>query len=602
LICDPGKIGRKKKNRGTPPVIISWSFKLRLLSKYGLSWLIALLLTAFASAVTMDIIPSAAIERIDQFFYDLRMRAHEAKPDPRIVIVDIDEKSVGEIGRWPWSRNVVADLVTSLTDHYKVKAVGFDIIFAEPDTSSGFATIEKLARTELKNVPQLDQRLQALKPTLDYDGRLAAALKDKPVVLGYLFSSEPQSVSKGTLPAPAFSDDDLAGHRLDVLNWNSYTANLASLQSVAASGGFFNPVLDPDGVVRSVPLIAKIGDKYYESLALATARMALGAETARPIFPQADAVMSEEEVRQYGVLESLALDDPQITRLIPVERHLTTLVKYGSPGGVNHSHFRYLSAVDVIKHRLAPEDLAGKIVLLGTTVPGLYDLRATPVSPNYPGVEIHANVIESILDSSFLQRPDFSQAYDLIQIAIVGLLLGLLLPTLGPLYAFSLATGTSIAVFGLNLWLYHSANMVLPMATALLLVLGLFVLNLAWSYLFEFRTRRAMVGLFGEYVAPELVAEMAANPKSYSMESESRELTVMFSDVRGFTSISESLPPNELREYINVYLTAMSEDIRGNRGTLDKYIGDGILGRTGCVARPFIIGSRYGTENATHSD
>lgn len=550
---------------------------MRLLSKYGLPWALALLLTAAAATTVLGIFPTNAVTHIDQVFYDLRMRSQPAQPDPRIVIVDIDEKSLDQIGRWPWSRNVVADLVTSLSERYKVKTIGFDIIFAEPDTSSGYATLTQLAERELKSMPQLKERLQSLKPELDYDGKLAAAIKDKPVVLGYLFSNELQSVSKGVLPEPAFTTADLEGRRVDILQWSSYTANIPSLQKVAATAGFFNPVLDDDGVVRAVPLVAQVGDNYYESLAVATARTALGANSVRPVFLQSDALMSEDALRQYGAIEALALDGPLSTIDIPVERRLTTLVKYGSRGGVNASHFRYLSAVDVIKGKVAPDILADKIVLIGTTVPGLYDLRATPVSPNYPGVEIHANVIASILDGNFLHRPDFSSGYDLLQVIAVGLLLGLFLPTLGPMLSLLLATGTAVVVIGINLWLYNSANLVLPMATAVLLTGALFICNLGWSYLFEFRNRRAMVGLFGEYLAPELVAEMAANPKKYSMEGESRNLTVMFSDVRGFTTISESLKPNELREYINAYLTAVSEDIRGNRGTLDKYIGDAVM-------------------------
>lgn len=550
---------------------------MRLLKKYGLTWLVSLLLTTLTCGVVMEVLPTTVVERIDHFLYDLRMRAQPTEHDPRIVIVDIDEKSLDQIGRWPWSRNVVADLTSSLADHYKAKSIGFDIIFAEPDTSSGFETLRKLSQHELKDTPGLDQRLRQLRNELDYDGRLAAAIKDKPVVMGFLFSNEPRSVSKGVLPPPAFSEEELEGRRLDTLNWTSYTANLARLQSAASSGGFFNPVLDQDGVVRSVPLLAKIDGNYYESLAIATTRAALGANTVRPVFLQADAMMSEEALRQYGAIASLAMDGPLETIDIPVERRLTTLVRYGSKGGVEDSHFTYLSAVDIIKRRLPLSALEGKIVLVGTTVPGLYDLRATPVSPNYPGVEIHANVIASILDANFLHRPDFSVGYDLLQVILVGLLLGICLPLLGPLVGMGLSFVTAVIIVVLNFVLYSYGNLVLPMASALLLVAVLFVSNLGWSYLFEVRSRRAMVGLFGEYVAPELVAEMAANPKAYSMEGESRDLTVLFSDVRGFTTISESLQPNELREYINDYLTAMSEDIRNNRGTLDKYIGDAVM-------------------------
>jgi len=525
----------------------------------------------------MGMLPGSWIDRIDLFFYDMRMRIAKVETDPRIVIVDIDEKSIAELGRWPWSRDIVADLVSKMADHYQAQTIAFDVLFAEPDNSSGYATLEQLAKDELKGVPQFSQQLQALKPKLDFDARLAAAMNGQPVVLGYNLSNETDAIAKGALPKPVFTTADLGGRRLDVTHWKAYGANLPQLQQAAPAAGFFNPSLDSDGLVRSVPLIAQVGDNFYESLALASARMALGAKRMKPIFLQQDAVMSAQQLRDYGALESIALDTKPRPMFIPVERHLTTLVTYRGSGGIHGGAFRYVSAVDIIKQRLPVDDLAGRVLLVGTTVPGLYDLRATPVSPNYPGVEIHANIIASILDGDFKQRPEFSLGFNLVQIVIIGLLLGLLLPLLGPLWAIVLSSALGAGVVALNYWLYDSAGMVLPMALALLLILALFMCNLGWGYLFEYRNRRAIVNLFGEYVAPELVAEMAANPANYSMEGDSRELTVMFSDVRGFTTISEGLQPNALREYINAYLTAMSEDIRSNRGTLDKYIGDAVM-------------------------
>jgi adenylate cyclase len=557
----------------------------RTFAKHGARWLLALVLTVLAAVQAIGIVPGAIVDRIDLFLYDMRMRLPQVKLDPRIVIVDIDEKSLAEIGRWPWSRDVIATLVDQLNTRYKARTVAFDVLFAEPDTSSGYPTMARLAETELKGDPQFGEKLRALKASLDFDARMAAAMKDRPIVLGYNLSNEAQAIAKGQLPPPAFTVDDLGGRPLEATEWSAYGANLPQLQASARSAGFFNPVLDADGVIRSVPLLARYGNGYYESLALASARVALGATKVKPVFLQQDAVMSQEQLREYGALDSLRLNTLPRSTAIPVERQLTALITYRGRGGADGGAFRYVPAVDVIKGRVPPEWLNNAIVLVGTTVPGLYDLRSTPVSPNYPGVEIHANVIASILDNDFKQRPEFALGFNLLQILVLGVLLGIILPLLAPLYAMVLTVAAIAATAGFNLWLYNAANMVLPLAAALILIVALFIFNLAWGYLFEHRQRRAMVNLFGEYVAPELVAEMAANPASYSMEGESRELTVMFSDVRGFTTISESLEPNELREYINAYLTAMSEDIRGNRGTLDKYIGDAVMAFWGAPMR-----------------
>ncbi|WP_288407891.1 adenylate/guanylate cyclase domain-containing protein [uncultured Herbaspirillum sp.] len=545
--------------------------------KYWARWLLALVLAGMAEAVVMNVLPNRLMERLDLFFYDLRMRVTQPDLDPRIVIIDIDEKSIAELGRWPWSRDVVAQLVKQMTQTYQAQSVGFDVVFAEPDNTSGYGRLEDLARGPLKDVPQLAQQLRLLKPQMDYDARLAAALQGQPVVMGYAFSSEPGAVTKGQLPPPAFSLADLGGRDLDVIGWRAYGANLPQLQAAARAGGFFNQVPGDDGLVRAVPLIARYGNQFYESLALATARVAVDGKRIKPVFlTTADGLM-ESQKYDYGALAGIAVEARPQALFIPVERGLTTLVTYRGAGGPNGGAFRYVPAVDVIRGTYPHEKLDGRIMLVGTTVPGLNDLRATPVNSIYPGVEIHANLIASILDDDFKSRPDFAQGYDALQVALVGLLLGLLLPMLGPLASMLLALGSAAALGGLNLWLYNGAGMVLPLATSILLVLLLFISNLAWGYLFEYRNRKAIVNLFGEYVAPELVAEMAANPASYNMEGEIRELSVMFSDVRGFTTISESLQPNELREYINVYLTAMSEDIRGNRGTLDKYIGDAVM-------------------------
>ncbi|TCS39132.1 adenylate cyclase [Paucimonas lemoignei] len=549
----------------------------QFLSRFGWRWLIGLSLTIVASLQVLGYLPETAtdlIDQADQTIYDTRMRLGPPEFDSRIAIVSIDERSLAEVGRWPWSREVVARMVDRLFDKYKIKALGFDVTFSEPDNTSGYATLTSLAQNELRDVPQLDERLRSLKSALDYDARLARALRGRPVVLGYYLSP---NLKKGMLPPPVFTKADLNDYEVDALLAAGYEGNLPELQKAAISGGYFNADFDADGLLRSTPLIMRVGDGYYESLALATARVALGATRVEPVMFQATSINSEEFVRGYGMLEAVKLNTEPHGTLIPVEQFLKARIQYRSPGGAQGGAYRYFSAADILKGKVKPEELEGRIVLVGTTAPGLNDMRATPVKADYPGVEVHANLISSILDNNFKQRPDFVIGFNFIQVLLIGLLLTLALSALSPLWSILVSAMTALAAIGFNSWMYQANNYVLPVATTLLLILGLFIFNVAWGYLFEYRKGRAIVNLFGEYVAPELVAEMAKDPQSYSMEGELRELTILFSDVRGFTTISEGLEPNALREYVNLYLTAMSEDIRGNRGTLDKYIGDAVM-------------------------
>lgn len=539
----------------------------KLLTKFGPRWGIGLFLILLAGVHAANFLPSNTLDRLDIFFYDLRVRVQQPKLEPRVVIVDIDEKSLNEVGRWPWSRNVFADIIDNLTDYYQVRAVGFDIQFSEPDLSSGYTTLEALGKSEFKDVPGFDSKLAELKPQLDYDQRFAKALKDKPVVLGYYLSPEQK---KGVLPTPAFSTTDLNGRRVDAISFKGYDANIAELQNVARAGGFFNADLDPDGILRSTPLLGRIGDSYYESLGLATARIALKAGTVSPVF-------FSNSSRDYGVIDSLLLDSQPTPHRVPVEDLLKVQIDYRGTGGPTGGGFHYVSATDVLHKRVEMQDLANRIVLIGTTAPGINDLRATPMNPEYPGVEAHANVIASILDGRFKQRPEFAYVFDLLQILLVGVTLIVALSFLRPLPSMLFTAASGVAVVWFNFWSYRSGNLVLPVATVLILMFALFIFNVAWGYWFEFRKGRAITNLFGEYVAPELVEVMAEDPENYNMEGEKRDITTMFADVRNFTTISESLEANTLREYINRYLTDVSEDIRGNRGTLDKYIGDCVM-------------------------
>lgn len=549
-----------------------WS---KTLSKYGLRWLLSALVTAIGVLYTLNYWQSDAVVRLDNLLAGERMKLEQPVLDPRIVIVDIDGKALTEFGRFPWSRNVQAQLIRQLTGHYQVKAVGYDISFPEPDTSSGYGVLEKLSARELRDVPQLKDKLLTLKTALDYDGLFASALKGQPVILG--FNLSPDQV-KGALPPPLFSEADLNGRELLAYNAAGYEANVPVLQQAAAGAGSFSVVTDLDGVVRNAYLIQQVGEQYYPSLAVATSMLYLDALAVKPLLTESVDQLSQSQLDSGGYDALTILLPGRKQRLIPVGEAMSTVVQFRGRGGPSGGAFRYVSAADVLTGRAPQELLKGTLVLIGTTAPGLVDLRATPVNPEYPGVEIHANIIKSILDQRFKSRHYMAFVLEAGEILLLGLGLGLALATLSPLPSIVLGVSVIAASVGLNLYLYRELDLMFNSAMLIIVLFAVFVLNVAWGYFFEVRKGQALVSRFGEYVAPELVAEMAEDPEKYNMDGESRELTVMFVDVRGFTTISEGLTPKQLREYINLYLTAMSEDIRdSHRGTLDKYIGDAVM-------------------------
>lgn len=516
---------------------------------------------------------------LDAYLYDAKLRVTMPNTvDDSVVIVDLDEKSLAEVGRWPWGRNTLADLVRRLVDDYQVAVVGFDVVFAESDESSGLRVLEDIGRQQLRGDPTYQQVLQGLRSSLNYDQRFADTLHSRPVVLGYYFSSLGNAQQSGVLPPPVFAPGVFQGRPLQVVSWKGFGANLQPLQEAAASAGHFNPLVDFDGNSRRVPMIVEYGGAYYEALSLAVVRTLLGQAKLQPGYPD-----------QNGGMEWLEVLGPKRVIKVPVDDSAAALIPYRG----HERSFPYLSAVDVLKGRIDPGQLKGRIVLIGTTAPGLMDLRSTPVGAAYPGVEVHANLIAGILAGSIKEKPAYILGVEIIQLLLLGGVLALLLPLLSPIRASLLTAAVLLLTVALNLVLWSSANLVLPLASGILLTLLLFGVNMSWGYFVESRTKRQFTELFGQYVPPELVDEMARDPQAYSMEGRNVELSVLFSDVRGFTNISESLDPQELTHLMNDYLGAMTEVIRKNRGTLDKYMGDAIMAFWGApVADP---------ENARHA-
>jgi adenylate cyclase len=503
--------------------------------------------------------------RLDDFLYDARLRlTMPGTRDERIVIVDIDEKSLAEMGHWPWSRDKLAALTDQLLRHQHVAALGFDVLFSESDTSSGLPILEQLAQHEFKGDAAFQARLSQLSPQLNYDARFAKSLADGPVVLGYYFSSDRQGRTKGVLPPPV-----LHGQDLRVLHWSGYGANIAPLVAAAPQAGFFNSVTDDDGVVRSLPLISAYGGQCYESLALAVFRRVRG-------MPELIALVAPDP-QGAATLEAIGLLARPVPIRIAVDDRGAVLVPFRGRGGPSGGSFQYISAVDIVQGRLTPDALRNRIVLVGTTAPGLLDLRATPVGQIYPGVESHANLISGLLDGRIPVRPDYATGYEVLVLCAIGLLLGLALPALGAAAASALALGTFMGVAALNVGLYIGANLVFPLASALLLILLTFALNMSYGYFVESRAKRDLAQVFGSYVPPELVAQMLQDPHRYSMRASSQELTVMFCDMRGFTRLSEGMEPADLQALLNELFSRLSQCIRRHQGTIDKYMGDCVM-------------------------
>ena len=503
------------------------------------------------------------VQQLELWAYDARLRLFMPKTlDPRIVILDIDEKSLNAEGRWPWSRDKVALMVRQLFERYEIRVLGFDVAFAEPDTSSGLASLEKLGQNELRGHPEFQTFLQQARQTLDYDRIFADEIAKYPVVLGFFLGGKTDK--SGELPLPTFIERSLGDPNWQFIHnlATGYSGNIGQLQKQATAAGHLYPSLDFDGVTRRVPIFMKYGEGYYEALSFAIARTYLGNVPARiRVLPPT--------VDNLATIPWVDIGDIRI----PLDDRMSALVPYRGASGV----YRYVSATDVMRGVLPADELREKIVIVGTSAQGLLDLRSTPVREDFPGVEVHANLISGFLDQTIMHRPAEILAVSVLTLLLIGIPFAILLPRLSALTSTAAVAGVLVVLVAINLYAWKSQNYVLNIAAPLTLLGLLYLLNMAWGFFAETRSRRLISGLFGTYVPKELVAEMSKNPEEYSMRGESRDMTVLFSDVRDFTSISEGLSPEGLRDMMNAYLTEMTEVIQHSRGTIDKYIGDAIM-------------------------
>ncbi|MBV7457061.1 adenylate/guanylate cyclase domain-containing protein [Acidovorax sp. sif1233] len=543
---------------------------------------VTLIPLVFALLHIAGVLHLQVLERLENIIYDTRLRATMPRTlDERIVIVDIDEKSLERVGHWPWGRDKLATLSRELFERQQVAVVGFDVLFAEADGSSGLSSLEQLARGPLRAQAGFKEQLVRLAPALDYDALFARSLQGRPAVLGYYLTSDRDGRTKGVLPAPALSPERLRGLPLKTTSWGGYGSNIEELASAVPAAGFFNSITDDDGVVRSLPLLAEHQGKYYESLALAMFRTVLGMPEVHPGFA------SPLPEGGYDTLQSVVLRQDGRALALPVDAQLATLIPFRGPGDVGGGSFRYISASDVLEGKLPSHSLQNQLVLVGSTTPGLLDLRVTPVGRTYPGVETHANMLSAFLDGKSIVRPDYAVGFDAVQLLIAGLLLAVALPALSATSAVLLSLGTVSVLAVLNLWLYLAHGLAMPLATVVVMAVFAFALNMVYGYFVESRSKRELAALFGTYVPPELVDEMVKQPDKYSMQASNQELTVMFCDMRGFTAMSEQMEPLQLQALLNEVFSRLTHIIRSHRGTIDKYMGDCVMAFWGApVATP----------------
>lgn len=534
---------------------------------------LTLIPVVFAMLHAMDVLHLDVLTRLDYIFYDARLRAASVKTlDERIVIIDIDEKSLAEEGHWPWPRNKLAALMDKLFGQQHVSVVGVDMVFAEADESSGLQKLNALAQNELRDQGGFVEKLRQLQGSLDYDQLFAASVSNRPVVLSFYLNNDANGRTSGVLPAPLFSREMVQGHKLQATVWSGFGSNIPTLAKAAPNAGFFNSITDPDGVVRSLPLIAEYKGQFYPSLSLAIFRVLAGMPEVMPGFTT-DKLVSRN---QQG-MDRVLLKQGNKVLPIPVDEAAAVLVPYRGTGGVNGGSYRYVSASDVLSGKIAPDALKDKIILIGTTAPGLLDLRVTPVGEVYPGVEAHANLISGFLDGNLLVKPDYSLGYEVVVVLLAGLLLAFSLPLLTATRAVLLSASVLGLLLVFNILLFTHYGLVLPLANSLVMVVTAFALNMSYGYFVESRSKRELAHLFGTYVPPELVDEMVKDPDSYNMQAANRELTVMFCDMRGFTAMSEKMEPQTLQALLNNVFSRLTEIIRSNRGTIDKYMGDCVM-------------------------
>jgi adenylate cyclase len=488
------------------------------------------------------------------------------QPSGEVAIVTIDEKSIDRMGRWPWPRTKIAELIDKL-GAYGAKVVALDIIFSEPDHSSGLAMLQRLqAKVSDREAKAV---LGKAASEADNDARLASSLKrNRNVTLGYFFFMTREEIRhRKQKPGPE-ADYDIPSRFTSIRLMEkdapqpvipralAVEQNIPQIAAAASSFGSFNIEPDSDGTVRWVPLALQYGENIYPHLSLEAVRRYLGSP---PLFINA---------ASYGV------DSIQIGKtVIPTDEEGRLLINFRGP----EKTFPHYSVIDVLDGVVPKEALKDKIVLVGPTAIGIYDMRVTPFSGTFPGVEIHANVIDNILKNDAISRPQWISLFDVGAILLIGIVLSVVMNRLTPIVATLFTLGLLAAYAVANEYIFTHWKVwltaIYPGMTMVLVFGGV----TTYRILTEEKKKKEIRDAFSRYVAPSLVTDILKDPSRLVLGGEERRLTVFFSDIRGFTTISEGLTPPALVKLINDYLTPMTDIILKSGGTVDKYMGDAIM-------------------------
>ncbi|MCZ6716626.1 MAG: adenylate/guanylate cyclase domain-containing protein [Gammaproteobacteria bacterium] len=509
------------------------------------------------------------VDRIESYLYDARVQLTMPDTvDDRIVIVEIDEASLSVLGQWPWSRDTLAGIVDALFDDYLIHILGFDVFYVEEEETSGKRVLDDLAATALGDLPEFQAEYRRLQTTLDRDTQFAESFIARDVVPGFLFkyflaADEPEAT--GELPPPLIRGNAIAGWTVPFLSARGYVGNLAQLQQNAETGGFVDtPLIDADGVFRRTPLVQRYRGDLYPTLSLAIARLALGSPPVSFVF-----ATSDPNKRSGLNLEAFRLGEQDIA----VDEQAAVFIPFRGRQG----SFNYVSARSVLDGTAPRDKLEGKIVLFGATAAGLHDLRSTPVGKLYAGVEAHANLIAGLLDGTIKQQPSYSAGLELVVLVVLALLTGWVLPGLGALAGLLMVLSIVAVALAGNLWMWSYLGLVVPLASTLTYTLFVGLLQINYGYFIESHSKRQLSKVFGQYVPLEIVEELEGGSAELSLEGETRDMSVLFTDVRGFTSISEKLDAKELTLFMNEFLTPVTTVIHEHRGTIDKYMGDAVM-------------------------
>ena len=474
---------------------------------------------------------SPALQQLDFRMKDARFRVRgPVKPDKDVVVVAIDHASIKEIGRWPWSREITGRLVENLAS-YGAKVTALDIVFSESQTP---ATDAALARS---------------------------IARSGNVVLGYFFREEEQPIDPAVIAQMERSTVKLIKvaegvESIPLTEYPNLDANLPQLGENAKDFGFFNARPDGDGLYRRSLLLLLHDGTIYPSLSMMALRHYLGSDIML-------------EVKSWGV------DGLQIGSLrVPSREDGTMALNFYGPAG----SFRTVSAADVIKKRLKPGELKGAIAFVGATEVGIYDIRPTPFDATQPGVELHATVAANALERRFLRYDGTTQMLEIFCILLLPVLLGIALAFVPGTAAGLVVLGACTGLFAVvnyqafSYWL-RDMTIIYPLLGVSLTYLG----SEAWRNLVVERKGRQLKKAFSNYVSPDLVREIEKHPDKLVLGGEQRELSILFSDIRGFTTVSESLTPPELVTLLNEYLSPMTRIVLEEKGTLDKFIGDAVM-------------------------